>query len=195
MNRVLDACRLSSAIIAVVAVLTSAAPPSAEAQQAGKIHRISFLGLTPGEDTTSMKPLLERLHELSYSEGKNMTFEYRSAEGRAERLPQLATELVRARPDVLITGFGTLTAQAAKAATTTIPVVFTLVGDPVGAGLVASLGRTGDDTFTPTGQAVVDHFESGFGEDAYVGHAFSLGVQLIREGDGPLRGEGRGQID
>jgi hypothetical protein len=54
---------------------------------------------------------------------------------------------------------------------------------------------TGDDTFTPTGQAVVDHFESGFGEDAYAGHAFSLGVQLIREGDGPLRGEGRGQID
>jgi ABC-type uncharacterized transport system substrate-binding protein len=72
-----------------------------------------------------------------------MTFEYRSAEGRPERLPQLATELVRARPDVLITGFGTLTAQAAKAATTTIPIVFTLVGDPVGAGLVASLGRPG----------------------------------------------------
>jgi putative ABC transport system substrate-binding protein len=120
-----------------------AAPLATEAQRAGKVYRISFLGLTPGEDTTSMKPLLERLHELSYSEGRNMTFEYRSAEGRPERLPLLATELVRASPDVLIAGFGTLTAQAAKAATTTIPIVFTLVGDPVGAGLVASLGRPG----------------------------------------------------
>ena len=62
-----------------------------------------------------MKPLLERLHELSYPEGRNMTFEYRSAEGRPERLPLLATELVRASLDVLTAGFGTLTAQAAKA--------------------------------------------------------------------------------
>jgi hypothetical protein len=54
---------------------------------------------------------------------------------------------------------------------------------------------TGDDALTPTGQTVVDHFENGFGEGAYAGHAFSLGVQLIREGDGPLRGDGRGQID
>jgi putative ABC transport system substrate-binding protein len=53
-----------------------------------------------------MKALQERLHELGYSEGKNMTFEYRSAEGRPERLPQLAMELVQARPDVLIAGFG-----------------------------------------------------------------------------------------
>jgi len=63
------------------------APVVVEAQRAGKVYRIGFLGLTPGEDTTSMKPLLERLHELSYSEGRNMTFEYRSAEGRPERLP------------------------------------------------------------------------------------------------------------
>jgi putative tryptophan/tyrosine transport system substrate-binding protein len=72
-----------------------------------------------------------------------MTFEALSAEGRPERLPQLAREASRARPDVLIAGFGTLTAQAAKAATTTIPIVFTLLGDPVGAGLVTSLGRPG----------------------------------------------------
>ena len=120
------------------------APPLvAGAQQARKGYSIGFLALTPGEDTTSMKALVERLHELSYSEGRNVTFEYRSAEGRPERLPQLAMELVRARPDVLIAGFGTLTAQAAKAATTTIPIVFTTVGDPVGAGVVASLARPG----------------------------------------------------
>jgi putative tryptophan/tyrosine transport system substrate-binding protein len=120
-----------------------ATPLAGRAQQAGRAYRVCSLALTPGEDTTSMKPLLERLHELGYGEGKNMAFEYRSAEGRAERLPQLAMELVRGRPDVLIAGFGTLAAQAAKAATMTIPIVFTTVGDPVGAGLVASLGRPG----------------------------------------------------
>jgi ABC-type uncharacterized transport system substrate-binding protein len=120
-----------------------AAPLAAGAQQAGKVYRVCFLALTPGEDTTSMQPLLERLHELGYGEGRNMAFEYRSAEGHPERLSQLARELVRGSPDVLIAGFGTLTAQAAKAATITIPIVFTIVGDPVGAGLVASLGRPG----------------------------------------------------
>ena len=76
-----------------------AAPLAAGAQPAGKGWKLGFLALTPGEDTTSMKPLLERLHELGYGEGKNMAFEYRSAEGRSERLPQLAMELVRGRPD------------------------------------------------------------------------------------------------
>jgi putative ABC transport system substrate-binding protein len=129
------------------------APLVAEAQPAGKSYRISFLALVPGEDTTLMKALLERLHELGYSEGKNMTFAYRSAEGRPEQLPQLAMELVRVHPDVLITGFGTLAAQAAKAATTTIPIVFTNLGDPVGAGLVASLGRPGGNVTGLTDQA------------------------------------------
>jgi putative ABC transport system substrate-binding protein len=118
------------------------APLAVEAQRAGKVYRVCFLALTPGEDTT-MQPLLERLHELGYGEGKNMAFEYRSAEGHPERLSQMAGELVRGRPDVLIAGFGTLAAQAAKAATMTIPIVFTTVGDPVGAGLVSSLGRPG----------------------------------------------------
>ena len=89
------------------------------------------------------KPFLQRLQELGYDESKNTTFLYRSADGRPERLPQLAAELVQARPDVLVTGFGTLAAKAAGAATRTIPVVFTMVGDPIGAGLVVSLGRPG----------------------------------------------------
>jgi putative ABC transport system substrate-binding protein len=128
-------------------------PVVARAQQAAKSYRVSYLALLPGEDSTLVRPLLQRLHELGYSEGKNMIFEYRSSDGRPERLPQLAAEIVRANPDVLITGFGTLTAKAAKAATTTIPVVFTSVGDPIGAGLVASLNRPGANVTGLTSQA------------------------------------------
>ncbi|MGY2051608.1 ABC transporter substrate-binding protein [Methylobacterium sp. JK268] len=117
--------------------------PWAAAQQAGKPYRIAYLALLPDEDTSLAKPFLERLQELGYDEGRNMTWTYRSADGRPERLPALAAELVQARPDVLVTGFGTLAAKAARAATRSIPVVFTMVGDPVGAGLVASLSRPG----------------------------------------------------
>src|SRR5262249_45935304 len=116
-------------------------------------YRIAFLALVPGEDTSLMKALLERLHELGYTDGNNMAFEYRSAEGRPERLTPLAMDLVRTKPDVLIAGFGTLTAQALKASTTTIPIVFTNLGDPVGAGLVASLGHPGGNVTGLTDQA------------------------------------------
>jgi putative ABC transport system substrate-binding protein len=140
-------------LIVTLALSLLMAPLAAEAQPAGKVWRLSFLALTPGEDTTLMQALLERLHELGYREGQNMTFAYRSAEGRPERLPPLALELVRAQPDVLIAGFGTLTAQALKAATTTIPIVFTNLGDPVGADLVASLGQPGGNVTGLTDQA------------------------------------------
>jgi putative ABC transport system substrate-binding protein len=120
-----------------------ALPLTAGAQEPGRSYRIAYLALLPSEDTTLAKPFLERLRELGYSEGKNLTLTYRSAEGRPERLPQLAAELVQARPDVLVTGFGTLAAKAAMGATSTIPVVFTMVGDPIGAGLVVSLSRPG----------------------------------------------------
>jgi putative tryptophan/tyrosine transport system substrate-binding protein len=96
---------------------------------------------------------LERLHELGYSERANLLFEYRSADGRPERLGALAMELVQAMPDVLVAGFGTLAAKAAKAATTTIPVVFTTVGDPLGAGIVESLSRPGGNVTGLTDQA------------------------------------------
>jgi len=128
------------------------APLAAEAQSSGR-PRVGFLALVPGEDTSLMKALLERLHELGYTDGKTMTFEYRSADGRPERLTQLAMDLVRAKPDVLIAGFGTLTAQALKASTRTIPIVFTNLGDPVGAGLVASLARPGGNVTGLTDQA------------------------------------------
>jgi ABC-type uncharacterized transport system substrate-binding protein len=140
-----------------VTLLGSAAaawPLAARAQQMRGPYRIGFLGLLPGENTsTFMKSLLERLNELGYREGDNMIFDYRSAEGASERLPQLAADAVRARPDVLITGMGTLAAKAAKAATSTIPIVFSAVGDPVGAGLVASLGRPGANVTGMSAQA------------------------------------------
>jgi putative tryptophan/tyrosine transport system substrate-binding protein len=129
-------------------------PVAARAQQMRSPYRIGFLGLLPGENTsTFMKSLLERLNELGYREGDNMIFDYRCAEGASERLPQLAADAVRARPDVLITGMGTLAAKAAKAATSTIPIVFSAVGDPVGAGLVASLGRPGANVTGMSAQA------------------------------------------
>jgi putative ABC transport system substrate-binding protein len=78
---------------------------------------------------------------------------YRSADGRPELLNSLAAELVNARPDVLISGFGTLPAKAAKAATSTIPIVFASVGDPVGAGLVNSLNRPGGNVTGVTSEA------------------------------------------
>ena len=131
----------------------AARPLAARAQQAAKYYRIGYLALLPGEDTTLMKPLLERRHELGHAEGKNMLLEYRSAEDHPERLPELPTELVHASPDVLIAGFGTLAAKAAKAATTTVPIVITSVGDAVGARLITSFNRPGGNVTGVTSQA------------------------------------------
>jgi putative ABC transport system substrate-binding protein len=82
-----------------------------------------------------------------------MIWEYRSADGRVERLQELAAELVRAGPDVVIAGYGTLAPKALIAATRSIPIVFTSVGDPVGAGLVASLSQPGGNVTGMSGQA------------------------------------------
>jgi putative ABC transport system substrate-binding protein len=128
-------------------------PLVARAQQAARVYRIGYLALLPGEDTTLGKALSQRLQELGYSEGRNLTFEYRSAEGRPERLDQLAGDLVGAHPDVLIAGFGALTVKAAMAATKTIPIVFTSVADPVGTGFVASLGHPGANVTGVTSQS------------------------------------------
>lgn len=140
-------------LVGGVAAVPVLRPLAVSAQQAGRPYRIAYLALLSGENTTFAKPLLQRLEELGYREGKNMIWEYRSAEGRAERLPQLAAELVGTSPDVLITGFGTLAPKAAIAATRSIPIVFTSVGDPVGAGLVASLSQPGGNVTGMSGQA------------------------------------------
>jgi putative ABC transport system substrate-binding protein len=138
--------------IALVGGAAASVPFAARAQRSDKVYRVSYLALLSGEDATLAKPFSLRLQEMGYSE-KNMMLEYRSADGRPERLAQLAAELIQANPDVLVTGFGTLAAKAAAAATKTIPIVFTSVGDPVGAGLVASLARPGGNVTGVSAQA------------------------------------------
>lgn len=115
-------------------------PFVARAQQASRTYRIAYLALAGTKDATIVK---ERLNELGYQEGKNLTFDLRTANGAIEALPKIAADLVKTDPDVVITGFGTAAAKAAQAATTTIPVVFSNVGDPIGSGIVQSLSRPG----------------------------------------------------
>jgi putative tryptophan/tyrosine transport system substrate-binding protein len=128
-------------ILAGAAILSAGKPVHAEKANS---FSIGYLALLPGEDRTSLLPaFVRRLNELGYVDGRNLRLVYRSAEGRPELLPSLASELVKMKPDVLVTGLGTVAAKAAKAATGDIPVVFMAVGDPVGAGVVESLARPG----------------------------------------------------
>jgi ABC-type uncharacterized transport system substrate-binding protein len=133
-------------IIALGITLTLAifvAPLAADAQPAGKVPRVGVLIAVSAPTTTLFAEVLRQgLGELGYVEGKNIALESRVAEGKYERLPALAAELVSVPVDVLVT-WGTPAALAAKHATSTIPVVFTAVADPVLSGLVTSLARPG----------------------------------------------------
>ena len=120
-----------------------AAPLAAEAQQAAKVYRIAYFQVLPrAQNEQMLKALEEGLRERGYVPGQNIFIEYRFADGKSERLPELAAELVRLKVDVIVTGQNPATV-AAKQATTTIPIVTTLASDPVGAGLIASLARPG----------------------------------------------------
>ena len=120
-----------------------AAPLGVVAQQAAKIYRIGLiLTGTPTETGHLIKALSDGLRELGYVEGRNVLFEKRFAEGRQERLPPLAAELVQLKVDVLVTGSNQVIA-AVKRATATIPVVMAVSRDPVGAKFIASLARPG----------------------------------------------------
>jgi putative ABC transport system substrate-binding protein len=116
------------------------APLAADAQQAGKVYRIVGLWTTPSPQIEDV--LWQGLRELGWVEGQNFIFERRYSEGRNERHAAHAAELLRLQPDLII-ATGTPATLAAKEATTTIPVVFVVVADPVGAGLVRSLARPG----------------------------------------------------
>ena len=130
---------MNKKLVWLVTLLLLAAGTFAEAQQAKKVFRIGFLGSVGAAVPT---PLQQRLEELGYVQGKNIVFEYRSAEGKLDRLPDLAAELVRLNVQLIVAA-ATPAVHAAKRATTTIPIVMVDVGDPVATGLVASLAQPG----------------------------------------------------
>jgi putative tryptophan/tyrosine transport system substrate-binding protein len=113
-----------------------------DAQQPTKVQRVGVLTSGGGTSGTSQRDAFRRLSELGYVEGKNLTIEHRSAEGKYDRLPDLAAELVRLKVDVILAQ-STPAVAAAKNATTTIPIVMAGGSDPVATGLVASLARPG----------------------------------------------------
>ena len=146
-------------IVGSVAAL--AAPLAAEAQQVGNIYRIGYLAALyaprPDRSTRVWQTFLVRLRELGYVEGHNLVLEARFAEGDVERLPRLAAELVRLKPDVIVT-LGTPATLAVRRETASIPIVMVGGVNPVEAGLVASLPRPGGNvtgTLRDVGQEVL----------------------------------------
>ena len=126
-----------------------------DAQQPKKISRVGYLAaVSAAADAPRLEAFRQGLRELGYIEGQNMIIEYRHEGGGFERLPELAAELVGQKPDVLV-AVTTNAAQAAKKATTTIPLVFMGVTDPVTAGLVESLARPGGNTTGITNMAAI----------------------------------------
>jgi ABC-type uncharacterized transport system substrate-binding protein len=129
--------------LAVVLILSlTLAPLAAEAQQAGKVARIGVLCLIAC-DGSGVDAFRLALRDLGYVEGRTLVFEYRAAEGKVDRLPALAGDLVQTKVDVIFTTWGTAAALAAKRATATIPVVMGAAGDPVTAGIVPTLSKPG----------------------------------------------------
>src|SRR5262245_49476666 len=121
--------------------LLLAAGTFVHAQQTGKIARIGFLDdSTASGSAVLVEVFWQEMRKLGWGDGKNITVEYRFAEGKYDRLPELAADLVRLKVDLIVVAGGPTT-LAAKGATTTIPVVMANVADPVGLGLVASLAR------------------------------------------------------
>ena len=147
-------------------LIVSTAIRTAGAQLTGKVYRIGFLGPANASSWASyIAALREGLREFGYEEGKNLVIEYRWAEENLDRLPELASELVGLKVDLIVTD-GTPGSRAAKQATTSIPIVMAAVGDPVRSGLVASLARPGGNL---TGNSIVE------------ADLLSKRVQLVRE--------------
>jgi putative ABC transport system substrate-binding protein len=142
--------------ISLLGGAAAAWPLAARARQSGKVARLGFLGATSatvGDYPNRIAALRSGLRDLAYVEGTNLIIEYRWAEQNYARLPALADELVRSSVDVIVT-HGTPATAAAKRATTTIPIVMAIIGDPIAGGIVASLARpggniTGSSFFSP----------------------------------------------
>ena len=151
-------CRVSigpAAVFVVALALSIVVVPPATAQPAGKVYRIGFI--SAGALSTNrhfLDAFRQGLREVGYVEGQNITVEDRWADGRSERFPALLDELIRQHVDVIVQG-STPGAVAAQQATSTVPVVFFGVTDPVGLGLVASLGHPGGN-MTGLAMAVED---------------------------------------
>jgi putative ABC transport system substrate-binding protein len=134
---------MNKRLLWLLTLLLFAASPFAQAQQSAKIARIGFLDdSTASGSAVLVEVFWQEMRKLGWVEGKNITVEYRFAEGKYDRLPELAADLVRLKVDLIVVAGGPTT-LAAKGATTTIPIVMANVADPVGLGLVASLARPG----------------------------------------------------
>ena len=130
-----------------------AAPLAVEAQPAGTA-RIGYLGISPSDG--GLEPFRQALRELGRVEGQSIAVEYRWTEGKIERLPKLVAELIRLKVDVIFVPGSIAAAQAAKQATTSIPIVFQIPGDPVQVGLVASLARPGGNMTGLAGTGILN---------------------------------------
>jgi putative ABC transport system substrate-binding protein len=132
-------------IICLVAAALLSNASSADAQQPKKVSRIGYLSaLDPVSESPRSEGIRLALRERGYIEGQNIAIEYRYAEGKRDRLPELAVELVRTKVDIIVTAGGDSLVRAARNATKTIPIVMSGGGvDPVGAGFVESLARPG----------------------------------------------------
>jgi putative tryptophan/tyrosine transport system substrate-binding protein len=129
-------------VLALTATLFALCFP-AEAQHAAKIPRIGYLSAASASEVAfRIEPFRQGLRELGYVEGKNIVIEYRYGEGKFDRLPELAAELVRLKVDIIVTA-GPSATRPAKNATDTIPIVMTQDSDPIANGFIASLARPG----------------------------------------------------
>jgi putative ABC transport system substrate-binding protein len=148
MNRRAFACALAMVIVS--------APLAAEAQPAGKVWRIGTLTVSPAERASHfIKALEESLRELGYVKGSNVLYEHRFADGRTERLSELAKELTALNVDVIIAG-NNASIAAAKQATSVIPIIMTYGIDTIGVGFIASLARPGGNITGLTADVTAD---------------------------------------
>ena len=161
-------------VLVVAAASTLTVVPVVHAQPAGKMPLIGYFAAFSASDPDIQHGLdlfRRALREVGYVEGQNIAVEYRWAEGKTERLPHLAAELVRAKVDVIVAIGGVPSAQAAQQATTTIPIVIGGAVDPVGSGLVASLARPGGNI---TGSTIIP--------EALVGKQLELLTEVVPKG-------------